>query len=81
MADVKALTLPVLFLSFSSYKNGQCRALNTGTVLYLMSQAYEKRQRGEKEEEEREDEIFSHKTVVTKFLNKVCMVLEFFFLN
>ncbi|KAL9987685.1 hypothetical protein ACROYT_G002032 [Oculina patagonica] len=33
--------------------------------------AYEKRQRGEQEEEEAEDEIFSHKTVVTKFLNKI----------
>lgn len=34
-------------------------------------EAYEKRQRGEQEEEEAEDEIFSHKAVVTKFLNKV----------
>ena len=37
---------------------------------YLSSQAYEKRQRGE-EEEEAEDEISSHKTIVTKFLNRV----------
>lgn len=34
-------------------------------------EAYEKRQRGEQEEEEAEDEIFSHKAVVTKFLNKI----------
>lgn len=33
--------------------------------------AYEKRMRGEQEEEESEDEISSHKTVVTKFLNKI----------
>ncbi|XP_015767290.1 PREDICTED: coiled-coil and C2 domain-containing protein 2A-like [Acropora digitifera] len=33
-------------------------------------EAYEKRQRGE-EEEEAEDEISSHKTIVTKFLNRI----------
>lgn len=41
-------------------------------------QAYEKRQRGEQEEEEAEDEIFSHKAVVTKFLNKVFFYFLFF---
>lgn len=34
-------------------------------------EAYEKRLRGEQDEEETDDEIFSHKTVVTKFLNKI----------
>lgn len=33
--------------------------------------AYERRMRGDQEEEEAEDEISSHKTVVTKFLNKI----------
>lgn len=33
--------------------------------------------RGEQEEEESEDEISSHKTVVTKFLNKVQFQLAF----
>lgn len=45
------------------------------TFVYISSQAYEKRQRGEQEEEEAEDEIFSHKAVVTKFLNKVKVLL------
>lgn len=34
--------------------------------------------RGEQEEEESEDEISSHKTVVTKFLNKVQFQLAFY---
>lgn len=42
-----------------------------------LKKAYEKRMRGEQEEEESEDEISSHKTVVTKFLNKVQFQLAF----
>ena len=34
--------------------------------------------RGDQEEEEAEDEISSHKTVVTKFLNKVTFPFAFY---
>ena len=34
--------------------------------------------RGDQEEEEAEDEISSHKTVVTKFLNKVTFLFAFY---
>lgn len=47
-------------------------------LFFVLKKAYEKRMRGEQEEEESEDEISSHKTVVTKFLNKVQFQLAFY---